>query len=122
MSVLEFKAADLPQMVLMTTVLRDCPRIKNLLRKRPFGQIFGILQHTLKVVYTYRCHPEGSEARTTRDLIAQSTKISPASRWHLLATAPILGQPPSSLSLRERVGVRGSRKITSLRPVAAYRL
>jgi 6-phosphogluconate dehydrogenase (decarboxylating) len=29
----------------------------------------GILHHALKVVYTFRCHPEGSEVRTTRDLV-----------------------------------------------------
>ena len=42
---------------------------------------FGILHYALKVVYTFSCHPEGSEVRTTRDLDAQSIKISPSSRW-----------------------------------------
>ncbi len=40
----------------------------------------GILHHALKVVYTFRCHPEGSEVRTTRDLDAWNIRISPSSR------------------------------------------
>ena len=47
-------------------------------------EAFGILQQVLKVVYTFPCHPEGSEVRSFRVLLTPLTYVRVGERRGIL--------------------------------------